>query len=234
MRSSLCALTLAALGLLSLPTAIASPAVARSSSSIIAQYWPTYKSNIQNPSQFPWSSTNIAYFFAHAHNVKAAVSIGGWGGGIYFSNLVATPDSRKTFAGTIKTFITKYGFDGVDLDWEFPGSQGIGCNTISDNDAANYLAFLQILRRSLGTSKLITAAVSSAGFLDPNGKPLQSVTNFKNYLNYINLMTYDISGTWMSTTGPNSPLQTCGASGSVAAAVKIWTDGGFPASKILV
>ncbi|KAL8283866.1 hypothetical protein RQP46_005298 [Phenoliferia psychrophenolica] len=72
--------------------------------------------------------------------------------------------------------MSKYGFDGVDL--------GIGCNGSSPADSANLLAFLAILRLSLGPTKLITAA----------------------YLNFVNIMSYDFSGHWSPQTGPNSPL----------------------------
>lgn len=48
-------------------------------------------------------------------------------------------------------------------------------------------------------------------------------------------LTFELhSGSWSATTGPNSPLATCGADTSVIAAVATWTAGGFPANKILL
>lgn len=74
----------------------------------------------------------------------------------------------------------------------------------------------------------MTAAVP----LDANGG--SDVKKYADYLDYINLMSYDVFGSWSSTTGPNSPLWNCGAPTSVAQGVQTWIDGGFPASKILL
>ncbi|CEQ40749.1 SPOSA6832_02407 [Sporobolomyces salmonicolor] len=51
------------------------------------------------------------------------MTLGGWSGSVYFSSLVSTSKSRATFANTIKSWVTTYGFGGVDLDWEFRGCQ---------------------------------------------------------------------------------------------------------------
>lgn len=39
----------------------------------------------------------------------------GWGGGVFFSDLVSTPTKCAAFAQSIKAFMVKYSFDGVDL-----------------------------------------------------------------------------------------------------------------------
>lgn len=78
-------------------------------------------------------------------NCKALLSIGGWSGtallpGLLltlppadpdldagsstFSSLVATEQSRKDFVATISTTLDSYGFDGCDIDWEYPGRAG--------------------------------------------------------------------------------------------------------------
>lgn len=63
-----------------------------------------------------------------------------------------------------------------------------GCNVVNPQDSANLLAFLKVLRKTIGTSKLITAAVSTGGFLEPDGAPLPSFAEFGAYFDYINLM----------------------------------------------
>ncbi|KAM0754712.1 glycoside hydrolase, partial [Meredithblackwellia eburnea MCA 4105] len=161
----------------------------------------------------------------------------GWDGSRFFSSLVATEDSRRDFVKTLTSFSAKYGFDGVDIDWEYPGSQGIGCNAISKKDSSNFLLFLQLLRQELGSKAVITAAVGTNGIIGSNGKTLKDLRPFAKVLNYINLMTVSEAvrnGNWDDTTGPNSPLYTCGASSSVSEAVSNWVGAGFPASQILV
>ena len=43
-------------------------------------------------------------------------------GGKTFSDLVHNSTSRETFVTTTCDFLKKYNFDGLDLDWEYPGS----------------------------------------------------------------------------------------------------------------
>ncbi|KAM0750717.1 glycoside hydrolase [Meredithblackwellia eburnea MCA 4105] len=172
---------------------------------------------------------------AHQNSVKALYTVGGWTGGRYFSQLVANATSRLSLALQMKEFADEFGFDGVDIDWEYPGSsQGLSCNTVSSQDTTNLLQFLAVLRNVLGSKKLITAAVAPEGLLGPNGTPLTDYSMFDAYLDYLNLMTYDVSGPWSSTTGPNSPLQSCLSGTGVEAGVELWISGGFSAEKILV
>ncbi|GAA5906604.1 hypothetical protein JCM6882_008072 [Rhodosporidiobolus microsporus] len=233
---------------------------ASSSPPLIAQYWPAYKRALQPPSDVPFKYSNIAYYFvavttssgfevpadqatdditafvkgAKAQGSKPVFSVGGWSGSLYFSTLTDTADKRTKLANDVKAFMDKYGFVGVDIDWEYPNGVGIGCNAISPSDSANLLSFLEVLRTTIGSDSLITAAVSTSGFLGEDGTALSSFAPFAGYLDYINLMTYDISGSWSPTTGPNAPLRTCKSDTSVQAAVKLWTSRGFPADKILL
>ena len=70
--------------------------------------------------------------------------------------------------------------------WEYPNKQGIGCNIVSANDSANFLSFLQTLRRQKGAGELIiSAAVSIVPFAGSDGKPITDVSEFAKVLNYI-------------------------------------------------
>jgi GH18 family chitinase len=40
-----------------------------------------------------------------------------------FRNAVSSAANRQTFASNLVTFVKKYGLDGVDIDWEYPGEQ---------------------------------------------------------------------------------------------------------------
>ncbi|GAA5864216.1 hypothetical protein JCM1840_006704 [Sporobolomyces johnsonii] len=241
--------------LLVLPTLFS---LAAAKAPIIAQYWPAYST--QTPAQIDWNNTDLAYYFvtvttttgfeipdgqstsdlqafvadAKQASSKAVFTVGGWTGSLHFSTLVATNASQATFAQQIKSFMDQYNFDGVDIDWEYPNDVGIGCNAVSPDDAANFLSFLETLRNTIGSDKLITAAVSVNGILGSDGQPLTSLKAYGDYLDYVNLMDYDVSGSWSTTTGPNAPLRSCSSSTSAQAAVELWTKAGFPASKILL
>lgn len=104
-------------------------------------------------------------------------------------------------------------------DWEYPNGEGIGklwsrallgpewissrltprerqthpgCNKRRPNDSANLLAFLKVLRAEIGRDRLITAAVSTAGLLGPDGKPFRSFAEFAPLVDYLNLMTVSL------------------------------------------
>lgn len=54
---------------------------------------------------------------AHANNVLALVTIGGWSGSVYWSTSVASAQNRTTFATNVVQFAQQYGFDGVDFEY---------------------------------------------------------------------------------------------------------------------
>jgi hypothetical protein len=52
------------------------------------------------------------------------LTVGGWSGSSTFTTLVASDDSISAFVDTLSTAVTTYGFDGIDIDWEYPGAAG--------------------------------------------------------------------------------------------------------------
>ncbi|MEU7001780.1 glycosyl hydrolase family 18 protein [Nonomuraea sp. NPDC046570] len=100
----------------------------------------------------------------HPH-LKVLISIGGWTYSKYFSDVAATDASRKKFVSScIDTYIkgnlpaynaaggpgTGAGvFDGIDLDWEWPGAEGHAGNHIGPNDKANNTLLIAEFRRQL-------------------------------------------------------------------------------------
>lgn len=98
-------------------------------------------------------------------NLKVLISLGGWTYSKYFSDVAATDAARKKFvASCIDTYIkgnlpvyngaggpgTGAGiFDGIDLDWEWPGAEGHAGNHIGANDKANNTLLIAEFRRQL-------------------------------------------------------------------------------------
>ncbi|MEV5750797.1 glycosyl hydrolase family 18 protein [Actinoallomurus sp. NPDC052308] len=98
-------------------------------------------------------------------NLKVLISIGGWTYSKYFSDVAATDASRKKFVSScidtyIKGNLPDYEaaggpgaaagiFDGIDLDWEWPGSEGHPGNHVSPNDKANNTLLIAEFRRQL-------------------------------------------------------------------------------------
>ncbi|KAG6837837.1 hypothetical protein H0H93_016205 [Arthromyces matolae] len=175
------------------------------------------------------------------YNVKAGLSIGGWTGSQWFSSNVASAHNRTAFANALSALVEEYDLDGIDFDWEYPASQGIGCNTVNSNDTTNFLSFLQELRLKLGSHVLISAATGIKPFIDVSGNPSSNVSGFGDVLDFIVIMNYDISSssTPNAGVGPNSPLYdncapTQDQDGSAQSAVDAWTNAGMPKDRIVL
>ena len=174
----------------------------------------------------------------HAAGKKVRLSIGGWTGSVHFSTAVSTPENRQTFANNIADIYNQFDLDGIDLDWEYPGTQGAEGNIIAPQDSANYLLFLRLLRSTLPSDAFISAATQVWPFADESGRPMKDVSEFAKVLDWVAIMNYDIWGS-SSTPGPNSPLSdACGTStqplGNAYAAVESWTNAGFPANQLVL
>ncbi|KAL1680744.1 glycoside hydrolase family 18 protein [Schizophyllum commune] len=188
------------------------------------------------------NATLLPEFVARAkqNNVTPAVSIGGWAGSRFFSSAVATPENRTAYVKTVVDFAKQYELPAIDFDWEYPNNQGLGCNVISANDTANFLAFLQELKADeFGATLQLSAATAINPFMDETGSPSTNVTAFAEVFDYIAIMNYDLWGTWSASVGPNAPLNdSCAApenqQGSAVSAVTAWNDAGMPLDKIVL
>lgn len=88
---------------------------------------------------------------AHAAGVKVEVSVGGWGGGDGFHGIVASSANRTNFVNTMVSYCNRYGLDGVDIDWEYPGD---------GTEANNFVTLMTQLSGALhGQGKILSAAV---------------------------------------------------------------------------
>jgi chitinase len=205
-------------------------------------------------------------------NLKILLSIGGWTYSKYFSDVAATAASRQKFVSSCVDLYLKgnlpvqggFGgtgaaagiFDGFDLDWEYPGTLGHVGNHYSANDKANYTSLLSEFRSEIdaygsangGKKKYLTAAVPAG-----QDKISQIETNkVGNYLDFANVMTYDMHGAfeptqtnnqsplYQSPTDPSAAIPPGTAKYSIDTAITAWTSGlpaygipgGFPAGKL--
>ena len=90
-------------------------------------------------------------------NLKLILSVGGWTHGTGgFALAAKSAASRKTFAQNAFDFITKHKFDGIDIDWEYPGFEGGPKGTSTpEEDKKNYVPFLQELKDVFGPYNLL-------------------------------------------------------------------------------
>ena len=138
---------------------------------------------------------------AHANGVKVMASIGGWSMCRHSPEMTADPVKRAKFIEDVRKLMA-IGFDGIDLDWEYPGPFS-GMNFIgSQADYGNFLTLVKVIRAEIGPGKLITAAFSDA----TNKLEGFDWVELDKYMNYYNMMTYDFNGGWSNIAGHNSPL----------------------------
>ncbi len=145
---------------------------------------------------------------AHPH-LQTLISVGGWTDSARFSDVALTEESRQKFAQSAVAFALRYGFDGVDIDWEYPTGGGDPSNVERAEDKDNFVLLLQALRQALdaqgsndGRHYLLTIALGAG---EDAYKPLDWA-RIVPLLDWINVMTYDMSGAWSTVTGLNAPL----------------------------
>lgn len=62
------------------------------------------------------------------------LSIGGWSSSDSFSDAALTRNRRQRFAHSAVEMMREYNFDGIDVDWEYPGGGGAAGNAVRDGD----------------------------------------------------------------------------------------------------
>lgn len=94
---------------------------------------------------------------------------------------------------------SKYNFDGLDLDWEYPALRGG-----EPMDKENFVQLVKELKTDFNKyNLLLTSAIGAAkNTIDQ----AYSVKMLSRYLDYMHIMTYDYGGTWDKKITANAPL----------------------------
>ena len=183
-----------------------------------------------DPNQHVFGNFNQLMKLKAAHpGLRVVMSLGGWTLSKYFSDVAATPASREAFVQSCIDLLIKGNlptggwpeqsggtgvaaglFDGIDIDWEYPGiDPGNGADH-SPADKHNATLLLQEFRSQLdaygattGKHYLLTVD-GPAGNVNSSGS--WELADVAQTVDWINLLTFDFHGLWESWTDFNSPF----------------------------
>ncbi|MWC31306.1 glycosyl hydrolase family 18 protein [Paenibacillus sp. MMS18-CY102] len=180
-------------------------------------------------------------------HLKTIISIGGWSWSNRFSDVAATAATRSTFAKSAVSFLRHYGFDGVDLDWEYPVGGGLAGNSVRPDDKHNYTLLLQEIRKELnlaGAADGKSYSLTIASGASPSFASNTELGEIAKSVDWINIMTYDFNGAFNPKSAHNAPLYADPAAVAanipdastfnIASAVQGHLNAGVPASKVVL
>lgn len=131
-------------------------------------------------------------------SLKVNIAIGGWSFNdpgattTVFSDLAASTDKQNKFFASLNSLLSTYGFDGVDIDWEYPVADDRGGRT---EDLRNFPTFMANLKSALrqggSTRELSVTLPTSYWYLQHF-----DIEALQHSVDYFNYMSYDLHGTW--------------------------------------
>uniref|UniRef100_A0A182PEJ9 Chitinase n=1 Tax=Anopheles epiroticus TaxID=199890 RepID=A0A182PEJ9_9DIPT len=133
-------------------------------------------------------------------NVKLMIAIGGWNEGSSSYSTMANSDLlRAVFVESAVSFVKRYGFDGFDVDWEYPTLRGG-----ATEDRVGFIKLLRDLRARFDQEGLLLsiATAATADYL----VSAYDVPEINKYVHFVNLMSYDLHAYWDAQTGANAPM----------------------------
>jgi len=170
-------------------------------------------------------------------DLETLISVGGWtfsqdgSTSWIFPTIAEDAGFRAQFGESAVSYAREHGFDGIDIDWEYPGA----------SDTGGFTLFLQALRQAIedeasvsGEDPLLLTIAAPAGEAHHANIELGAIHGS---LDWINVMTYDYHGAWDGVTGVNAPLFADSAPGGnayVDHTIQAYLAGGVPPAKLVL
>uniref|UniRef100_A0A8C2UZ29 Oviduct-specific glycoprotein n=1 Tax=Chinchilla lanigera TaxID=34839 RepID=A0A8C2UZ29_CHILA len=168
--------------------------------------------------------------------LKTLLSIGGWNfGTVRFTTMLSTFANREKFIDSVISLLRTHNFDGLDLFFLYPGLRGS-----PTHDRWTFLFLIEELlsafqKEALLTNRprlLLSAAVSGVPHIIQISYDVHLLGRL---LDFINILSYDLHGSWEKFTGHNSPLFSLPEDPkSSAYAMNYWRRLGAPSEKLIM
>ncbi|GGC95496.1 hypothetical protein GCM10011396_48580 [Undibacterium terreum] len=141
-------------------------------------------------------------------DLRILFSLGGWAytnddsaTAVRYRDAASTAARRRQMASSCIAFMKRYGFDGIDIDWEYPRKE----------DADNFVALLTEIRRQLNTEnrqrrQKYQLTIAGAGGAFNLSRYYLQLKQIAAQVDYLNLMSYDLNGAWQKQTDHNAHL----------------------------
>ena len=129
-------------------------------------------------------------------DLQVIAAIGGWAAD-GFSDAALTPTSRYNFARNVQKLINDYKLDGIDLDWEYPGSSASGIKS-RPQDRENFTLLITALRDVLGPNTWISVAGTGDSTYINNSVEIDKIAPL---ITHFNLMSYDFTAGETGSSG---------------------------------
>lgn len=172
------------------------------------------------------------------HGSKVLIALGGWTDSGYdkYTRLISNPAARANFIQHSISFIEQYGFDGLDLDYEYVGCRQGDCGQTGPAEKQYFNDFVRELQQAytprgwyVSAAVPIIENVLNVGY---------DIAYLGQQLSFINLMMYDMAGTWEGKTGHHAVLHnhewSSDARLNVEWGVNYWIQQGAPANKLMM
>jgi chitinase len=155
--------------------------------------WPTASGGITSS---PPTIDTALIGATHRAGRKILISLGGANSSSVFASVAATIDTRTSFVNNLVTYVVMNHYDGADFDWEQPSSSA---------DSINELALMKGTREAFqrtDPSLLLTMAIGSSSY----GGRYRNYDSLSQYVDWYNVMTYDMDQGWSGKSGYNAAL----------------------------
>jgi len=140
-------------------------------------------------------------------DIKILFSVGGWtAGGDIFSRMAQTYETRQKFIRSAIHFLQYFGLDGLDVDWEFPAYDMLTLEETGPNDREHFTLLMKEMREAFDKNDppfLLTIAGCQEPYKTERAYEIEKIWQ---YIDWINIMSYDYGGAWDNYTGIDAPI----------------------------